>query len=66
MRPVALLVVAISFAWSGSVASADIYVPPEAKLRPGIGWICAQWTERISGDLNGDGRLDHGLYYDRT
>ena len=66
MRRVGLLVVAISFAWSGSVASADIYVPPEAKLRPGIGWICARWTERISGDFNGDGRLDRGLYHDRT
>lgn len=66
MRRMALFVVAISTAWSGSVVSADVYVAPEAKLRPGIGWICAHCTERIVGDFDGDGLLDRGLYYERT
>jgi hypothetical protein len=49
-----------------TTALADPPATQPARLRPRIGWICARWTERLRGDVDGDGRVDRILSFVRT
>ncbi len=66
MRRGAIVLLLLSSIQLGGTARADVPLPQDARLRPRIGWICARWTRRVSGDLNGDGSPDQALLYERT
>jgi hypothetical protein len=60
-------VVAGALAFSIAVAPvglADETVPSKADFRPSLGWTC--FPDRVAGDFDGDGVLDHAVVWDRV
>ena len=49
-----------------TTAQADPAATQDAHLRSRIGWVCADQTERVRADLNGDGSVDRVLSYVRA
>jgi hypothetical protein len=64
MRRAAVIVAVLALALTSvPFARADEIAWPKAHLRPRIGWVCAYWTSRATGDFDGNGRLDHALMW---